>query len=133
MAPYIIIFDGICNLCNGFVRFVIKQDKDAKFKFCSLQSEKAKKILSDYDINSEDLKSVVLIVDQKIYTKSDAALKIGQLLGGVWWVSGIFFIVPKFIRDVIYNFLAQNRYRWFGKSATCVLPTEEIKSRFLID
>lgn len=133
MASGIIFFDGVCNLCNRFVRFVIKQDKGAKFKFCSLQSETAKKALFEYQLNSGDLRSVILIVDHKIYTKSDAALKIGQILGGIWLITGIFFIVPKFIRNVIYNFVAQNRYRWFGKNPTCMLPTQEMQNRFLID
>ena len=133
MASSIIFFDGVCNLCNRFVRFVIKQDKDSKFKFCSLQSDIAKKVLSDYQLNSLDLKSVVLIVNQKIYTKSDATLKILQILGGIWGAAGVFFIFPKVIRNAIYNFVAQNRYRWFGKSATCMLPTQETQNRFLTD
>jgi len=133
MQPFIILFDGVCNLCNGFVQFVIKQDPQAKFKFCSLQSETAKKILSDYHLNPDLLDSVVLIANQKIYTKSDAALKIFQLLGGFWAITRIFFALPKFLRDSFYNFIAKNRYRWFGKSDTCLLPSQKIKSRFLED
>ena len=133
MQPFIILFDGVCNLCNGFVQFVIKQDTKAKFKFCSLQSETAKKILSDYHLNPDQLNSVVLIANQKIYTKSDAALKIAQLLGGVWLATSVLFIIPKFLRDSFYNLIAKNRYRWFGKSDTCMLPSHDMRSRFMED
>lgn len=133
MAPFIILFDGVCNLCNGFVRFVIKQDTKGKIKFCSLQSETAKSILSAYDLNSETLNSVVLIANGKAYSKSDAALKIFQLLGGFWALTGIFFIIPRFFRNAVYNFVAKNRYRWFGSSASCELPSPETENRFLKD
>jgi len=133
MDPFIILFDGVCNLCNGFVRFVIKQDAKAKFKFCSLQSETAKSILSGYNLNPEGLNSVVLIAQGKAYSKSDAALKILQHLGGFWLLTAVFFIIPRFFRNALYNFVAQNRYRWFGKSANCTLPNQDLQNRFLLD
>jgi predicted DCC family thiol-disulfide oxidoreductase YuxK len=131
MTQLIILFDGVCNLCNGFVQFIIKRDPKAKFKFAALQSDVAKQIISSNNINSEKLSSVIFIANNKIYTQSDAALKIAQHLGSAWVLTSIFFVIPKFIRNGVYCFIAKNRYRWFGEKNQCMVPTPELKSRFL--
>lgn len=127
----IVLFDGVCNLCNGFVNFIIKRDEKAKIKFATLQSEKALEILSVHQINERELNSVVVLIDDKIFTKSKAALKILNELGGFWKFFHVLIYVPKFIRDFGYTLIAKNRYRIFGKKETCMIPTPEIASRFL--
>ncbi len=131
MPEFIILFDGVCNLCNGFVQFVIKNDPNAKFKFGTLQSAKAKELLLANNINAKELSSVVFIANNKVYTQSDAALKIAQNLGFAWSLTSVFLIIPKFIRDAVYKFIAKNRYRWFGKKDQCMIPNANLKSRFL--
>lgn len=125
----IIFFDGICNLCNGTVDFIIKRDKKNSFRFASLQSEIAESYLPDPMLSS--LSSIVLYADGKLYTESDAAIYIAAQLGGIWSIFKIFFIVPKFLRDGIYRLISKNRYKWFGKRNTCRLPTAEESLRFL--
>lgn len=110
----ILLFDGVCNLCNGAVRFVYKRDKNKLFCYHSLQSEKAKQLLAEQAIR-EDMRTIVLFHEGKVFTKSTAALKVGQLLGFPYASLGIFYIVPRFIRDAVYEFIATNRYKWFGK------------------
>ena len=127
----LILFDGVCNLCNGFVQFVIARDKHGYFKFTSLQSEAARLYLQKCGIPANALASVVLYEDGKCYTQSTAALRVLKKLSGGWPAMFGLIIVPKFIRDLVYNFIANNRYRWFGKQESCWLPTPELKSRFL--
>jgi len=127
----IILFDGVCNLCNGAVQFVIKRDPDGKFLFASLQSEEGKKLLQQFQLPQEDFSSFVLIEDDKIYTRSTGALKVAKQLKGAIKLLYAFIIVPKFIRDAVYNWIARNRYKWFGKKNECMLPTPELKERFL--
>lgn len=127
----IILFDGVCNFCNDWVNFVIKNDKKNHFKFAPLQSEIAQEFLDKYNINKEETDSVVVIENEKAYTHSTAALKIAKGLGGVWSLAYAFVIVPKFIRDAAYNLIARNRYKWFGKKDACMMPTPEIKAKFL--
>ncbi len=130
-APLIILFDGVCNLCNGFVQFVIKRDPHAKFKFGTLQSNKAIELLLPHHINPEELNSVIFIENNKVYTQSDAAIKIAQHLGSAWPLAASLLIIPKFIRNAVYRFIAKNRYRWFGKKMQCMVPSPDLKSRFL--
>lgn len=130
-APLIILFDGVCNLCNGFVQFVIKRDPHAKFKFGTLQSNKAIELLIPHHINPEELNSVIFIENNKVYTQSDAAIKIAQHLGSAWPLAASLLIIPKFIRNAVYRFIAKNRYRWFGKKMQCMVPSPDLKSRFL--
>ena len=130
-APLIILFDGVCNLCNGFVQFVIKRDPRAKFKFGTLQSNKAIELLLPHHINPEELNSVIFIENNKVYTQSDAAIKIAQHLGSAWPLAASLLIIPKFIRNAVYRFIAKNRYRWFGKKMQCMVPSPALKSRFL--
>jgi predicted DCC family thiol-disulfide oxidoreductase YuxK len=129
----VILFDGICNLCNGFVQFVIERDNEGKFKFASLQSDFAADLLAKKNphFDKENLQSVILIKNDKIITKSDAAIEIGKQLGGLWKASGLLYIFPKFIRNMVYDLVAKYRYKWFGKQDVCWLPSPELKSRFL--
>ena len=127
----IILFDGVCNLCNGAVQFVIKRDPDGKFLFASLQSEEGKKLLQQFELPENDFSSFVLIEDDKVFTRSTGALKVAKQLKGAIKLLYAFIIVPKFIRDAVYNWIARNRYKWFGKQNECMLPTPELKERFL--
>jgi predicted DCC family thiol-disulfide oxidoreductase YuxK len=127
----ILLFDGICNLCNGAVQFVIKHDKKENFKFTALQSESGKKLLEKFNLNRIDFDSFVLIQNNQYYIKSTAALRVAKKLEGMITLLYIFIIVPTFIRDGVYSWIAKNRYRWFGKHDSCMIPTPELKSRFL--
>lgn len=129
----IILFDGVCNLCNGAVNFVIKRDKKSVFKFAAIQSEEAKNLMMEGDFQSEDLKTFILLLNERFYTKSTAALKVCRYLSGLWPMLYWFMIVPKFIRDFIYNIISRNRYKWFGRKESCMIPTPEFQSKFLND
>lgn len=129
----IILFDGVCNLCNSSVNFVIKRDKQSVFKFATLQSEIAQKVLANNNLSPTDFSSFVFIENGKVYVRSTAALKVCSYLKGLWPLMYGFIIVPKPIRDGIYNWISKNRYRWFGKKEVCMIPTPDIKARFLID
>lgn len=126
-----ILFDGVCNLCNGAVQFVIRRDKKKYFTFASLQSEEGQRLLKKFDLPSTDFNSFVLIENDKSFTRSAAALKVSKKLNGLWPGLYGFMIVPKFIRDGVYNWIAKNRYKWFGKKDACMIPTQELKARFL--
>jgi predicted DCC family thiol-disulfide oxidoreductase YuxK len=127
----IILFDGVCNLCNASVNFVIRHDKKAQFLFASFQSDAAREILLHFNLENLNTDTVILVEDNKIYDKSAAALKIAKQLDGIFKAFSIFFIVPKFLRDRIYDFVAKNRYQWFGKRESCMIPSPELKNRFL--
>lgn len=127
----VLLFDGICNLCNGAVNFVIERDKKAVLKFAPLQSEEAKKLLEKLDLSLNEMKSFILIENKKSYLKSTAVLRVCRYLKDPWPLMYGFIIVPKFIRDGIYTWIARNRYRWFGKKETCMIPTPELRERFL--
>jgi predicted DCC family thiol-disulfide oxidoreductase YuxK len=126
----VILFDGVCNLCTGSVQFILKRDKEKRFLFSSLQSGYGQKLLKQFDLPAANFNSFVLYQDNKIYTRSTAALKMFQQLKGWQWVK-IFWILPRFIRDAVYNLIANNRYRWFGKKQECWLPSPGLKARFL--
>lgn len=127
----VILFDGVCNFCNGAVNFIIARDRQGYFKFAPLQSEVGEKLLAENGINKIETDSVVLIEDGKVYTYSTAALKIARKLSGAWsWFYG-FIVVPSFVRDVFYKLFAKYRYKMFGKKDACMLPTPEIRARFL--
>ena len=132
MPPPVILFDGVCNLCNGFIQFVIKNDRQGVFRFASLQSEAASSLLGDRASAYRDsLETVVLIEGDTIYTHSDVALQIARRIGGAWSLLLVAYILPKFCRDALYRFIARNRYRWFGKHDTCMVPSPDLASRFL--
>ena len=131
MENPIIFFDGVCNLCNGAVQFVIERDKKNIFRFASLQSDFAKKTLLPFGIDPDQKDSFILLDDSKIYQRSGAALKVAKKLNKGWPILYGFMIVPRFIRDGIYNFIAKNRYKWFGKQESCWVPTPVLKEKFL--
>jgi predicted DCC family thiol-disulfide oxidoreductase YuxK len=127
----VILFDGVCNLCNSSVQFVIKHDKQSKFLFASLQSSEGQQLLNKYALPENNFNSFVLIEDEKIFTRSTGALKVFGKLDGWYKILYVFMIVPKFIRDAVYNWIARNRYKWFGKKDECMIPAPELKARFL--
>ncbi|ETT84681.1 thiol-disulfide oxidoreductase DCC family protein [Bacillus mycoides] len=126
----IILFDGECSFCNQSIQFIIKRDPLGYFQYASLQGEIGKKLLKEYDID-ETIDSIVLINSEKSYIKSDAVLNICKNLNGPWRIMCIFLIVPKFIRDFLYEKFSKNRYKLFGKETTCLLPPPNIRKRFL--
>jgi predicted DCC family thiol-disulfide oxidoreductase YuxK len=127
----IVLFDGICNLCNGLVRFIIKRDRTGKIKFASLQSAIGQQWLNKFGLAKNEFESFVLIQGDKYYIKSDAALKVLRALGGVWNVFYAFIFIPRPVRDFIYDRIAKSRYKIFGKRDVCMIPTPELQERFL--
>lgn len=128
----IILFDGVCNFCNSTINFLIDRDKKGIFKFAALQSEPGREILKKHNIFTlTDFDSVILEKDGKLYQKSDAALEIARNMDGLWKLLYGFKILPKFIRDFVYDLVAKNRYRLMGKMDACRLPTPELRARFL--
>ena len=129
---HIILFDGICNLCNASVIFVLQHERMPLFRFASIQSDAGQQLLKQHTLPSDYIQSVLLIEDGTIYSASTAALKIARTLRFPWsFLAGIGFMVPKFIRDWIYYQIAHHRYAWFGKRDVCMVPPENLKSRFL--
>ena len=127
----VVLFDGVCNLCNGAVNFIIDRDKQQQFRFASLQSEAGEKLLKQYALPNIYLRSLVLVERQKVFTKSTAALKIARRLDGLWPLCYIFIIFPPVIRDFFYDIVGRNRYRFFGKSDGCRYPTAADRDRFI--
>jgi predicted DCC family thiol-disulfide oxidoreductase YuxK len=127
----IILFDGVCNLCNGFVQFIIKRDKRIVFHFASLQSDFGQVQLKNYAVDTSQLRTIVLIRSNRVLQQSDAVLEIARNLPGGWPLLYGFKIIPRFIRDLIYRLIARNRYRMFGKKDACWIPTPELSQRFL--
>ncbi|MEJ2006247.1 MAG: thiol-disulfide oxidoreductase DCC family protein [Cyclobacteriaceae bacterium] len=126
-------FDGVCNLCNGFVDFILRRDPKGKFRFASLQSAAAEEYLRNHDVTTgNDPDSVVLLTPgDEVYTESTAVLRIAGILGGAWPLMKAFYIFPGWFRDRVYRWVAKNRYSWFGQRDTCRMPTEEERKRFL--
>lgn len=127
----IVLFDGVCNLCNGSVQFVIKRDTADYFRFAALQSETGQKLLQQSGLPANQLSTFVFIEKGKHYTQSTAALKVARRLNGLWPLLYVFIIVPPFIRNFIYRLIANNRYRWFGKQESCMIPKPELKAKFI--
>lgn len=127
----IILFDGVCNLCNGAVTYVIKRDKKNVFKFAALQSDVGAQLIAKFNIDTEKVDSIILIDGDKQYEKSSAALHIAKHLSGAYPLLYGFMVVPRFIRDSVYDYIAKNRYKWFGKKESCMVPTVELKSKFI--
>ena len=129
---HIILFDGVCNLCNGTVRFLIKRDKTALFKFAALQTETGQSIAKEFDCNgSKSLTTLFYIKNRKCFQQSTAILYILKDLGKGWQCFFPLILIPAFIRDYIYRFISRNRYKWFGRKGVCMIPTPDIKRRFL--
>lgn len=127
---FVVLFDGVCNFCNGAVNFIIKHDKNRSFKFAALQSEFGQQKKTEFGIG-DDVDSVVLIENGKAYMHSTAGLRIAKGLGGIWSLAYLFVIVPAFIRDWAYKLFAKYRYRLFGRQEACMLPTPDVRERFL--
>lgn len=127
----VILFDGVCNLCNHSVQFIIKRDFDQNFQFAALQSSFGQSQLKKFNIPADVLQSIILIKGGKYYDRSNAVIEICRELGGLWPSFYLFKIVPRFIRDWMYNRIANNRYRWFGRQDQCMIPTPALKARFL--
>ena len=127
----IILFDGVCNLCNGAVNFVIKRDPGNVFKFTPLQEKQGALLLKTHAIDIQKLDSIVLIENEKVYIKSSAALRITKKLSDLWPLFFVLLIIPSFIRDGVYDFIAKNRYKWFGKKEQCMIPTPGLREKFL--
>ena len=127
----IILFDGLCNLCNHSVQFVIRHDPKKLFRFAALQSELGQQLMNQNGLESAGNSTFVLIQSSKTYTRSTAALLVCKQLNNVWKLLYVFIIVPRFVRDAVYNFIAKNRYRFFGKKDFCMVPTKDLMDRFL--
>ena len=127
----VILFDGVCNFCNGSVNFIIQQDKKKVFRFAALQSEAGQRLLKEHNLPTKEFESFVLIDNGKVYQKSSAGLKVYGKLPWHWKWTQAFWLVPKAIRDGVYDLVARNRYKWFGKKEACMVPTPERRSRFL--
>lgn len=127
----VVLFDGVCNLCNGTVQFIIKRDPSSKFQFASLQSGFGQSQLLKLGLDPTQLHSIIVLEDGKMYERSDAALKIASHLTQPWPMLGASRIFPRFFRDWVYDVIAKNRYRMFGKKDECMIPTPEMKARFV--
>ena len=128
----VIFFDGECNLCNGTIQFIIREDRKKIFLFATLQSDGGAVVTEELKNSQHGAPdSVVLLYNGRYYVKSNAALHILRLLGGFWRLLYVLMIIPRFLRNAVYDFISRNRYRWFGKRDTCMLPTPELRERFL--
>jgi len=127
----VVLFDGVCNFCNATINFVIEHDKSGYFKFAPLQSEIGEGLMAEHGIDRIETDSVILVEDGVAYTHSDAALRISRRLDGVWSWAYAFRVVPRAVRDAAYRLFAKNRYRLFGRQDACMMPTPEIRARFL--
>ncbi|MGD9627684.1 MAG: thiol-disulfide oxidoreductase DCC family protein [Pyrinomonadaceae bacterium] len=127
----IVLFDGVCNFCNASVNFVIARDKAGYFKFAPLQSEIGEELSTRHGIDKIETDSVIVIENERVYTHSSAALRIARHLDGIWSWAYVFVIVPKPIRDLLYRLFARNRYRLFGRQDACMMPTPDVRARFM--
>lgn len=129
----LILFDGVCNLCNGSVLYVIKRDKDNKFLFAPLQGEIGQELINAFNIDTEQTDSIILYDPEmrRIYHKSSAALRVAKSLNFPTNLLSVFFVIPTFIRNWVYDFIARNRYKWFGRKDSCMIPTPELQAKFI--
>lgn len=127
----LVMFDGVCNFCNSSINFIIRNDKTDHFRFLTLQSERGQKIIKQYNLDPENLQTVILLENGRIYTRSTAALRIARKLKGGWKLFYGFIIVPAVLRDFFYNIISKNRYKWWGKKESCMIPTPEVRQKFL--
>ena len=131
MTNNILLFDGVCNLCNGVVQFVIRHDSAGRFRFAALQSDAGQALLRRFGLSTTWFDSFVYVKDGQFYTESTAALWVARDMGGAWSLLWGLMVFPRFIRDAVYRLVARNRYRVFGKQDACMIPTPELKARFL--
>jgi predicted DCC family thiol-disulfide oxidoreductase YuxK len=129
----ILLFDGVCNLCNGFVQWVIERDPEARFRFAALQSEAGQRLLERHGLPTEGFETFVLVEDGEYYTKSTAALRMLRRLGLPYSLASPLVVVPRFVRDRVYEFVAAHRYEWFGRREQCMVPPPDLEDRFLDD
>ncbi len=127
----VILFDGVCNLCSNSVQFIVNRDPRGKFRFAPLQSETANVLMSKFEIENENLDSIILFEDNAYFIKSTAVLKIAKELNGLWPLFYFFIVIPRPIRDYFYDIVATNRYSWFGRKEQCMVPNADIEKRFL--
>ncbi len=127
----VVLFDGVCNLCAGVVRFVARRDPHARFRFASLQSDAAQALLAGADAPSPLPDSIVLVDAGRAFVESDAALRIARGLRFPWPLLAAFLVLPRFVRDPLYRFVARRRYRWFGRKDACMVPTPDLRARFV--
>ena len=129
----LVLFDGVCNLCNSSVLFIIDRDPAARFRFAALQSDAAAEVLASLgsDVPAPGADSIVLVEDGRAYQRSDAALRIAKGLRQPWPLLGAFLVVPRPVRDWVYDLIAKNRYRWFGRQDACRVPTPDLRERFV--
>lgn len=127
----IVLFDGVCNFCNASVNFIIERDRKGYFKFAPLQSGIGEALVDKYGIDTSKTDSIIVVEDDKAYTHSTGALRIARHLDGIWSWSYVFIAVPRPIRDLFYKLFAKYRYRLFGRQDACMMPTPEIRARFL--
>jgi predicted DCC family thiol-disulfide oxidoreductase YuxK len=130
-SGHVVLFDGVCNLCNGWVRFVMRRDPRRRFRFASLQSTFGAESLRRHGLPDDYLGSILLLADGVLYARSDAVLRIAGQLRWPWPVLCVFVVVPRVVRDIVYDWVARNRYRWFGKRESCLLPNAQDAARFL--
>ena len=128
---HLLLFDGVCNLCNGTVNFLIQKDKRELFTFASLQSDAGQALLARFGLPQHEFHSFIYIKGNKWYQRSGAVLRVLRDLGGIWKLAAVLLLVPAPARDFLYKIIARNRYRWFGKKDECMIPTPELKKRFL--
>lgn len=127
----VILFDGVCNFCNGSVNFIIDHDPQAYFRFAALQSDAGQQILAHFNLPRSDFDTMIVIEKGQVYQKSTAALHVARRLSFPWSLGGLGLIIPRFLRDLGYSLIARNRYKWFGKQDQCRIPTPAIRARFL--
>ena len=127
----VVIFDGVCNLCAHSVRFILNHEAGQTLRFTPLQSPAGARLMRELGFDPGDAKTFVLIADGRAYVRSDAAIRISRYLGGAWKLLGAIKIIPRPVRDWAYDIVARNRYRWFGRFDTCMVPTPELKARFI--
>ncbi len=127
----ILLFDGVCNLCNNSIQFVIERDSDATFRFAPLQSPLAQELLDECEYTGDRFDSVVLVENGTCYSKSDAVIRAGRYLGGLYRLLTLGRVFPRWLRNRVYDFVANRRYGWFGKRESCMMPTPDIEERFL--
>ena len=132
MSGPVVLFDGVCNFCNAGVNFILDHDRSGRIHFAALQSEAGQRLLREFGLRTTDFDTLVLVEGNRCYTRSTAALRIAGLLDGwAWRLISALLLVPAFLRDYAYDVLARNRYRWFGRSEACRVPTPEVRGRFL--
>ena len=129
--PYLVLFDGVCNLCNGSVLFIVDRDKASRFSFAPLQSPLGQQLCTRFGLPTQHYDSLVLVEHGKVFLRSTSALRIARHLRFPWFLLAAGLLLPRFLRDPFYNLIARNRYRWFGKEESCRIPTPDLRKRFL--